>query len=101
MINLDTAVLAIVALIALLVLHRWHITSDRFDLRDLIVDSKTERVSLFKTGQAIALLASTWVLIYQTRHGLLTEWLFGGYILTWAGSNVIQRMADKKAEAKS
>ena len=99
-INLDTAVLAIGALAALLVLYRWQRGDDTFDLRWLIVDSKSGHVSLFKTGQAVALLASTWVLIYQTRHEHLTEWLFGTYMLAWAGANVARRLIDKDKETK-
>jgi hypothetical protein len=63
--------------ILLIVLVYWHMSSDvRFDLRDLLIDSKTKELSLSKTGQFLALLISTWVLMYETRAGRLTHWLY-------------------------
>ena len=79
----------------------WQRRDDRFDLRWLVVDTKTDHVSLFKFGQFTALLSSTWALIYETRHGHLTEWLFGAYIVAWSGINVANKFAEKyKQESK-
>jgi hypothetical protein len=83
--------------ILLIVLVYWHMSSDvRFDLRDLLIDSKTKELSLSKTGQFLALLISTWVLMYETRAGRLTDWLFTGYMLAWAGANSLNKYLEQK-----
>lgn len=71
----------------------WHIREDTaFDLRTaLMVDDK---FSLYKVGQLLALLTSTWIIIYQTRHGQLTDWLFTGYMLAWSGANLFSKYLD-------
>lgn len=78
----------------------WQAKDDQFDLRYLLVDSQTNKVSLFKLGQLLALLVSSWALIYETRTGHLTEWLFLAYIATWSGANVANKIVDRKPEPK-
>ncbi len=88
-------VAGILALVFLLWL--WHMDkSDAFDLRWLIVDTATVKVSLFKLGQLVALLTTTWMVIYETRSDRLTEWLFMAYAATWAGANVANRLITGK-----
>lgn len=82
--------------VMLLILGFWQRKDDEFDLRWLIVDNKTTKVSLFKLGQLVALLTSTWALIYETRHNNLTEWLFMAYIVAWSGVNVANKMVENK-----
>lgn len=91
----DNLTLLIFTGFGLMLLVVWHRHPDNFDLRHLLMDSKTDRVSLMKCGQLFALLVSTWVLIRETNHDRLTEWLFAGYMLTWAGANVARRWIDK------
>jgi len=88
MIGLDDAVLLSLAGLALLVLLLWQRGASSFDLQDLLTDSKTGKASLQKTGQLVAMLVSTWVLIHETRAARLTEWLFMAYMLAWAGANL-------------
>ena len=80
----------------LMILGFWQGKHDEFDLRWLIVDTKTHRVSLFKLGQLVALLTSTWAVIYQTRHDRLTEWMFTAFMVAWAGANVANKFVDRK-----
>lgn len=96
-VNSDTLVLAIFSLLFALVLGLWHIQKDTtFDLRTaLMVDDK---FSLNKVGQLIALLTSTWIIVYQTRHGQLTEWIFSGYMIAWSGANLLSKYLDTKAK---
>jgi len=100
--SLDTATLLLGCLGLLLAILYAQRQPDAFDLRHLIVDSKTGRVSLFKTGQLVALMTSTWILIHETRANNLTEWLFTAYMLAWTGANVAQKFLardnGKKAE---
>ena len=79
----------------LLVLVRWHTEDSRFDLRHVLIDAKTDRVSLHKLGQFTALIVSTMVLWYEMLHARLTEWLFTGYMLTWAGALLARRWIDR------
>lgn len=97
---INDALLAGLICVLLGVLIAWQMKDDQFDLRYLLVDSQTNKVSLFKLGQLLALLTSTWALIYETRTGNLTEWLFLAYIATWSGANVASKIVDRKPEAK-
>lgn len=81
--------------VALIILGFWQREDDDFDLRWLIKDSHTGNPSLMKLGQLTALLASTWALIWETRHDHLTEWLFLAYIATWSGINVANKVVEK------
>lgn len=86
-------IFGIVSVIGLLTI--WQMKDDSFDLRWLIVDNEKKTPSLFKLGQMMAMLASTWAMIYETRHGRLTEWLFLAYICVWSGVNVANKVAEK------
>jgi len=53
-------ILLALAVSTLVLLAAWQLKTDAFDLRHIIVDSKTNRVSLFKVGQVTALIVSSW-----------------------------------------
>jgi hypothetical protein len=92
MMNIDTLVLIFASVVLCILVFMWHNDEEtRFDLTELMIDSKTNRVSLMKIGQALALLVSTWVLIYETRAGRLSEWLFLSYMGCWAGANLANK----------
>lgn len=93
MIN-DALLLALICAL-LIVLGFWQRKDDEFDLRWILVDTKTNKVSLFKLGQFLALIVSSWVLIYMTRSGKMTETIYGLYIATWSGVNVLNKLAEK------
>jgi hypothetical protein len=94
--NIDTIILLFASILIGILLWIWHNDSTtRFDLTELITDSKTNRTSLMKLGQTLALLVSTWVLIYETREGRLTEWLFLSYMGIWSGANLARKWMDK------
>ena len=94
--DIATAILLIIMIVITYMVYKWHTGKNSLDARSLFLDD-TEKMSLGKTGQFIAMVISTWVIIYQTRAGLLTEWLFAGYMLAWAGAGVAGKMIDKKA----
>lgn len=97
--NLETIVLLMGIIFFIHILYKWHTDpSVRFDVKDLLMVNG--KMSLSKTGQFICMLASTWVLIYQTRTGALTEWVFSGYMLAWAGVGVASKLIDKKLSPK-
>ena len=95
MIVMNDALLLALICAMLIVLGLWQHKADTFDLRWLLVDTKTNKVSLSKTGQLIALIVSSWALIYETRNGNLTEWLFGAYMISWAGANIANKVTEK------
>lgn len=98
--NLDTLALIAATLAVLWIVWRWHRDpTSPFDIADLMTDA-AGKVSLFKTGQLIALLASTWGFVVLTRAEKLTEWYFAGYMLAWAGANIAKVAIDAKAPAK-
>mgnify|MGYP003479205848 CR=1 FL=1 len=90
--TIDTIVLMLATFGLLIVLWGWH-SSDgvRFNLTEMLIDSKTNRVSLMKCGQALALLISTWVLIHETRAGRMSEFLFLTYMGVWSGANIANK----------
>ena len=93
--NLETITLYIAAFIAVYILAQWHFSKDTaFDLKSAI--SEDGRFSLSKFGQLVALFLSSWVLVYQTRHSALTEWLYMSYISTWAVANGFSKYLETK-----
>ena len=51
-----------------------------------LLDKDTEIPSLGRIGQFVALIVSTWSMIELVLDDKLTEWFFGGYMVTWAGA---------------
>lgn len=92
--DLETVTLALGSIAFISVLVRFHMSKHPFDIKTTITD-KSGRFSLNKFGQMVALLVSTWVLIYQTRHAALTEWLFAGYMAAWTGANLLNKYLDR------
>lgn len=63
-----------------------------------LVDKESQEPSLGRQGQYIALLVSTWALVYETIDGKLTEWFFTTYMLAWAGAQFGSLWLKIKAE---
>jgi hypothetical protein len=98
--NLELWVLIVTSIGIFFLLVYWHLDkTTRFDLRDLLIDSKDGQLSLFKVGQVLALMVSTWVLINETRNARLTEFLFIGYMVAWSGANVLSKYMNTKNDA--
>jgi high-affinity Fe2+/Pb2+ permease len=95
--NLETIILLIAALGLVITLIRWHMKEGAFDASQIITNPDGT-FSLSKFGQLVSMLTSTWVIIYQTRTGALAEWLFTGYMLTWAGANAFTKYLESKKQ---
>lgn len=81
---------------------KWHLDdSSTFDISSVIVDGKTNKFSLSKFGQLVALVISTWIIVHQTLNNQLTEWLFTGYMLAWAGANFLNKYISKSPQTDS
>ena len=76
----------------------WQLSDKRFDLREVLIDGGSGRVSLYKLGQVTALLVSTWILIFETKTGRLNEWLFTMYMFAWAGANSLNKYIEHKGK---
>jgi hypothetical protein len=98
--NVDTIILITGILLVLITLVVWHTDKSRFDLKEIILDTETNRVSLYKIGQVLALVISTWVLINETRAGRLNEFLFTMYMVSWAGANSLNKYITNKNKSK-
>jgi hypothetical protein len=95
-VDLDTVVLAFCSFIIIVFVLSWHKDkASNLDIRQLLM--KDDRLNLGKAGQLIALLVSTWILIYQTRKGMLTDWLFTGYMIAWSGANLASKYIDTRS----
>jgi len=93
--DLDTIVLMIASFTVLFSAWLWQRNPDvKFDLIDLISDNG--KLSLFRTGQLVALLTSTWGFIALTRAGTLTEIYFLTYMAAWAGANIASKALDAR-----
>lgn len=60
------------------------------DLNDLVVD-KTGKIGNSKMRLNLAFVVCTWVLVYYSLKGQLSEWLFGAYL----GAFVFDRMQSR------
>ncbi len=68
----------------LVALYRMHTNKNNtFDLTELFIDVDTRRVSGSKVRMNLAFFVTSWVLVYATLKGSITEWLFAGYIAAW------------------
>ena len=96
--DIHLGMLALTGAIGILILLSWHNNKeDAFDLRYLIVDGVTGRASLFKIGQGVALVVSTWGFIVLVSRDKLSEWYFLAYIATFAAANLTSKAIDSKA----
>lgn len=93
--NIETIILLLAGLGVVIVLIVWHLKDSKFDASQIVTNADGT-FSLSKFGQLLSLLVSTWIIIYQTRHGLLTEFLFSGYMLAWAGANAFNKYLESK-----
>lgn len=91
---MDMALLLMIFLFAIW-LFRLNRERKEFDLRYLIVNDKSKRPSLHKLGQLVALMISSWVFVYQTLHGTLTDFYAASYMGCWAAAGVANTYADR------
>lgn len=66
------------------------------DLNDLFVDS-SGKLGGSKMRLNMAFIVSTWVVIYNSLNGQLTEWLFGAYLAAF----VYDRISSRKSSSST
>lgn len=83
-------VLMIMVAASFVILVKLQKTKDNFDLRSVISDS-TGQPSVHKIGQLVALMLSTWMLVYLALHNQMTEGYFGTYMGVWAAAQAADK----------
>jgi hypothetical protein len=93
-----TMFLLLFMLVIVIPIIKWHKNPSvkKVDLADIIVDNG--KVSLFKIGQVIALIISSWAFVTLVQQKSLTWEFFATYMAVWTGANVA-KIALKKPEA--
>ena len=102
MINMTNYVelsLAVVLLVICILLYRWHTKPDNsFDLTDALL-GEDGKFSLFRAGQATALIISSWAFIVLVQKDKLSEYYFYGYMGIWSGINLAKNLLGKASDA--
>lgn len=88
-INLDASVVALCIGFALVVLlvWRWQVDDSHFDLKQILVDSVTGKISIEKVAFMTALSVMTWGFVTLTLRDKMTEW----YAMAYGGMFVLGR----------
>lgn len=94
-------VLIIMVLASIVILLKIQKTKDNYDLRS-VISGDNGQPSIHKIGQLVALMLSTWMLVYLALHNQMTEGYFGTYMGIWAAAQAadkwLGRAVDKSAE---
>jgi len=81
-------------LVFLWAIYRAHKGNNLFDAKDFLMDPVTNRASLYKLGQLVAMLVTSFGFIYLIMHNGLTEMYFGIYAGLWGGLNSVNKGID-------
>lgn len=93
--------LALMSLVICLLLYRWHTKpGNGFDLTDALL-GEDGKFSLYRAGQATALIVSSWAFIVLVQQDKLTEYYFYGYMGVWSGINLAKNLLGKAPDAGS
>lgn len=95
------AACALVGLAWLLIVH-W---KGRLDLTDVVMEPDKDgvrRASIRKIGEAVALGATTFVVVFDALgDGAVNEWVFGLYVGSWVSRTLLGMLAQARAGAIS
>lgn len=69
------------------------------DFATMLVDQKDGSTSLRKVGELVALLTTTWIILYMAVKGDLTETFYVAYLGVWVSRTVLGVLAGAKASA--
>ena len=69
----------------------------KIDLDDLLVDPQTDRISKAAVVLMASFALSSWVIIYLTLSGKLTDVLFAAYLTAYAAPAVVKIISDAKS----
>jgi len=80
----SSVTLAVTMICMVLVLYKWQTGPDAFDLRALMVDTVTGKISIEKVAYSVAMVFGTWIMIALTERNRMTENYFGIYLSVFA-----------------
>lgn len=93
--------LALITIACVTILVRWQNNPDNnFDLTDCLL-GEDRKVSLYKIGQASALIVSTWAFIIMVQKNQMTEYYFYGYMGVWSGINLAKNIFGKAPDGST
>lgn len=95
--NIDPMAAILACAVAVAVWLAWSTTRNRerrFNFEDLLLD-RNGKTSLYKLGQFISLVLSSWGFIYLTLAYKLTEFYFGLYMGAWASASLASKWLDR------
>ena len=93
--------LAFITTVIAILLIRWQFNKDNtFDLSHMLLGDDG-KVSLFRFGQLMALITSTWAFITLVQQGKLTEWFFMSYMTIWSGINLAKNILGKAQDGSA
>ena len=93
--------LALITLVCCFVLIKWHTNpNNTFNLTDTLL-GPDGKVSLYKIGQAAALIVSTWAFIIMVQKDKMTEYYFYGYMGIWSGVNLAKNIFGKATDGST
>lgn len=82
-------ILLLIAVILIVwMLYKAHRGPNSFDIKDLISDTITGKVSLLKFAQAGSFFVTSWMIVYLTLHDKLTEPELLIYAGAWTGVSI-------------
>lgn len=73
--------------------------SNPIDFGTMLIDQKDGTTSLRKVGELVALLTTTWVVLYLAVKSDLTDTIFFAYVGAWVSRTVLGVLAGAKASA--
>lgn len=92
------AACAVVGLVWLLTMH----ARSRLDLTDVVMEPDqhgARRASIRKIGEAVALGATTFVVVYDALEDGVSEWVFGLYVGAWVSRTLLGMLVQARAGA--
>lgn len=63
------------------------------DLSELFLDRTTGKIEGSKLRMNLAFFVTSWVVVYVTLNGAMSEWLFAGYLAAWITDRKFSRDA--------
>lgn len=93
--NFMVIVLALILALFGITLYVLQTRKDSFDLRELLRDDTTGKLSILKIGQVVTLLVTTWGFVYLIMHDRFTEYYLLIYMAIWSGSDVAKDFANR------
>ena len=90
-----------VSIILSVIIYKWHTNPENtFNLAHALMDD-TGKTSLFRIGQAVCLISSTWGFVVLIQQGKLTEMYFTTYMGIWAGVGLANKIFGKAPDANA